>query len=448
MSTQLVQSDQGQRARRCLKRSVSFFEEQPTKTRKRWRSLRQRSPPPVELQGQRIFEADIPLSRPYVFQILSAIYWDINFVCLLRKATKMSPEENSIDPCMVNVYQKEHSKAAEMVEEAARQMNAKNLLAQIGDVSFERAEEPCLSADQKRQRELRRLEWFVFRHGWRMLAILAHAKAFRRACKHSTPQVWRVLSDAIRENRLSIEVFALSRDLDWRAPLQKHQVPGLQKALSTVVELPGDHPHHIVRTLDGGLRCPTFDGKLQVHVDGYIFDPRKWPPGTPDPTIRTPEDGPCDVCHSNEMCDCTIHSLAGTLVELVEYPLKGVGVRSLARFKKGDVLDLFIGELRPPGYEGDPVYALMHQSKMSAEGGRALICPKRYGNWTRFINHSCNPSTEFCKRTIGRKTVITVEATRNIELFEEITIDYGEAYFTNGRKCYCYESVCRYRNST
>lgn len=91
----------------------------------------------------------------------------------------------------------------------------------------------------------------------------------------------------IRENRLSIEVFACSRNLDWYSPLQKYEVPGLQRELSTLVRLPDDHPHHIVRTLDGGLRCPTTDkGKPQVHVDGYIFDPRKWPPKATDPTTR------------------------------------------------------------------------------------------------------------------------------------------------------------------
>ncbi|KAL2010261.1 hypothetical protein VTN00DRAFT_6068 [Thermoascus crustaceus] len=135
-----------------------------------------------------------------------------------------------------------------------------------------------------------------------------------------------------------------------------------------------------------------------------------------------------------------------TLVELVEYPLKGVGVRSVSKFNEGDVLDFFVGELRPLDYEGDPTYALRLRAKREE---RALICPKRYGNWTRFTNHSCGPSTRFCSRTIGGKVVMIVEAIRDIGLFEDITVDYGPEYFKNtGRMCYCFEHECNYRKDT
>lgn len=180
-STRIVQSDPGRRTRRFS--NISFFEERPKRIRRRWRPRRGRSPPPAELQGHRVFEEDLSTLLPDALNILAAIYWDINFVSLLHRVTKISPEENSIEHSMVNVYETEHNEADAMAKKVAERRKCakdvlKNGISHTEHWSLDPVAEPCLSINQKCQREIRRLEWFVFRHGWKMLAILAHFQGF------------------------------------------------------------------------------------------------------------------------------------------------------------------------------------------------------------------------------------------------------------------------------
>lgn len=74
----------------------------------------------------------------------------------------------------------------------------------------------------------------------------------------------------------------------------------------------------------------------------------------------------------------------------------------------------------------------------------ALISAKRYGNWTRFINHSCDSSTVFRLRTIGGRERVMVEAVRDIDVFEEVSVDYGAKYWGNGRFCECGLEGCAF----
>ncbi|KAF4313328.1 hypothetical protein GTA08_BOTSDO01247 [Botryosphaeria dothidea] len=70
----------------------------------------------------------------------------------------------------------------------------------------------------------------------------------------------------------------------------------------------------------------------------------------------------------------------------------------------------------------------------------------RQGNYTRFVNHSCNPNSQFEKFTwLGVQRIILVS--KGIEAGQEITVDYSGRYWTNlDKECLCGESCCRYRN--
>ena len=60
------------------------------------------------------------------------------------------------------------------------------------------------------------------------------------------------------------------------------------------------------------------------------------------------------------------------------------------------------------------------------------------GNWTRFANHSCEANCSIDNVEHHGKRLIIYRAGRDIELFEEITVNYGRDYFKNkGLQCLC-----------
>ena len=101
-----------------------------------------------------------------------------------------------------------------------------------------------------------------------------------------------------------------------------------------------------------------------------------------------------------------------------------------------------MGEIYPATDTSDPIYgfdfSLPHQG---LDDTIAVISAKRYGNWTRFINHSCDASARFHTVRVGERYRVVVKSVREVGLFEELTVDYGEAYW-NGRRCQCGAEGC------
>ncbi|KAL4988411.1 hypothetical protein BDW68DRAFT_158972 [Aspergillus falconensis] len=361
-----------------------------------------------------------------VTDILASIYYDINYVCIVRTNCKF---ENMAEN--VAYYRLQYSQSADLLD---------MLIGQIINPERYQASDP--------RGILRRMGEFVALFGWKMLSICITAEGFRRAVREIRHGgIWGELMEKMRENQWSLEVFARSRNLDWRGQLLKYahlRIPKLDAELRPCRKMWSQHPHHIVQSMNKKVKRPWFKGDTQIHVDKPVFDPDsenlKAKGQTTDPTLRRPEDGDCDLC-GLDSCDCEIDFSAGSLVELVERPLTGTGVRALTSFREGDILGQFIGEIQPTDFDDDEVYALAHVSKVDMEEPLAIISPKKYGNWTRYIAHSCNASCEFRARTIGRHTVMTVEARRNIVAGEDVTINYGAEYW-EGKQCMCGEENC------
>ncbi|KAL2849242.1 hypothetical protein BJY01DRAFT_147462 [Aspergillus pseudoustus] len=358
--------------------------------------------------------------KKLVNDILASVYYDINTVCVMRTNARLDPNfENTTH------YQIQFRESTALLD-------------RVVSYTFD----PAPHADPRGM--LRRLDGFVKLFGWKMLSICMLAEGFRRACREiSHPAIWMVLIKKFKDNRLSLEVFARSRNLDWRGQLLKYSglgLPKLENELRPARSMWQQHPHHIVQSVENKVKRPIYENYPQINIDRCIIDSSKWET-LEDPTTRTIYDGRCDLCRSPEICDCKLDPSPGTLVELVERPGTGTGVRALTNFKKGDILGPFIGELLPPGYSGDPVYALAHISKKDADTTIATVSPRHYGNWTRFLAHSCNASTAFRARTIGDRTVMTIEAERDISAFEDITINYGKGYWI-GKTCMCGEKNC------
>ncbi|RHZ74286.1 hypothetical protein CDV55_108954 [Aspergillus turcosus] len=371
-----------------------------------------------------------------VHDILAAMYYDIHQLCcirndLMKNRVRRFPE--------LEFYKGEHQEAAALIDRTIRRAQ----LAKVGQTS---SDDLTYSSKQEAHRvgqSFRRLSFLLF-------AICALSEAFRLALCKEDQLVWQVLVHKIAENSASIATFARSRGLDWQGLLLKHadkEIPWVQQVLSPISDLAG-HFHEWVITNDS-LRKPRYERHRQINIDHNLFNPSYFK-DKKDPTIRVPDrDGRCDLCYAEQKCGCRISGTprGACFVELVDYPPRGIGVRALTRFKKGEILDQYFGELRPVDYQDDHAYALLHESKMVEGSPLALISAKRYGNWTRFLNHSCKPSTMFLKMTVGKRITVAVQAVRDIDIFEEITIDYGKGYWKN-RVCLCGEPDCHSQGAT
>ena len=318
---------------------------------------------------------------------------------------------------------------------------------------------------------LERYSHVILSNGLMILCILAYSQRFREACTKLNPWEWSSVSHRLGANISSLEYFAKVRGLQWvrlltcDAGVATWAIQNPEFVQQTL-DVGRDHPHSWIIPGSGNmLMRATFRGQAQIPVERNIYSaltfslhpkpsnwPVKWPYPT-DPTTRRPFTK-CRLCYSsnNIKCDCdpTTHPLVlRPLVELQLYGAKGVGVRALQYIKEHDILDEHVGELIPSTAPRDDEFGChldVEPRKNRAPQVVAQISSKVYGNWTRYINHSCNASTLFELAVIGDKLRVLVVATRDIDIFEEITLDYGDGYFDKvaGLVCRCEEKTCRY----
>lgn len=307
---------------------------------------------------------------------------------------------------------------------------------------------------------------FASKYGWMMLSILANSAAFREAARTHGEVRWSALCDSVCENKNSIEVFAKSRELNWKAALDQRrdfdrwvlflneQYPDLR---------PPQHPHHLIVPAGAGLlKIPRYGGRDQLNILNNQYDildfeshdkPHVWPyevkyPGDPSELLhklgRT-----CLLC-SQHGCNCdpnTHPSVIRPLVELIEYDGKGVGIRALQPIQKYKPLGEYVGEIIHPRGTKDleGTYALAIPGPNNSYETVGIINARHYGNWTRYINHSCDPNTEFASMCIGRKQRALIRTLRDVAMFEELTVHYGDDYWIHRESiCRCGSSNCRF----
>lgn len=122
-------------------------------------------------------------------------------------------------------------------------------------------------------------------------------------------------------------------------------------------------------------------------------------------------------------------------------------MRALANFKRHDILGEYVGIVAPlKSGLIDDVYSMTMCAFDPATGkveDVANIFPRKFGNWTRFLNHSCSPATNFIWGLVGDQVITTIRAVRDISIFEEITVDYGENYWSDpDYYCLCGSANC------
>ncbi|KAG2393991.1 hypothetical protein C9374_003755 [Naegleria lovaniensis] len=171
-------------------------------------------------------------------------------------------------------------------------------------------------------------------------------------------------------------------------------------------------------------------------------------------------------------------SLVNKGVTIRKHPLKNWCVYSNEVISKGQFIAEYVGVVQPIMMIHNSTVALntfpnnhdytfiLKNIDESADGDTHEICGKYHGNFTSFINHSCNPNLiafhvlkverEERKENHPMNTFLIKEdvhmphvylfAKRNIEQDEELTLDYGHEYVQhvmNG-ECFCESKYCRY----
>lgn len=299
-------------------------------------------------------------------------------------------------------------------------------------------------------------------HGWMMLSILAHSEAFRNACRNFDETSWNKLMQSIDREHLSLELFFKVRGLNWKTPLhalERFLPPNTltsyfesQKS-GELPEICFERPHsYVVPGKDRVLYRPNYLGTPHLDIPSCKYDPQVF---RQDPSLRTSNNGSCYGC-SRTSCTCepsTCQNVTQPLVELIQCSAqKGIGVRNLQRIKKGDVLDEYVGIFMHASSVKDATYALELERPLSdcvRTNNPVLIDAQIYGNWTRYINASCQPSLKFMPAIIGNKYRMMVVATKDINIFEELTIGYGDDYWleSDARMCECNEQHCLYADA-
>jgi SET domain-containing protein len=138
---------------------------------------------------------------------------------------------------------------------------------------------------------------------------------------------------------------------------------------------------------------------------------------------------------------------------------RGIGVYTKSRFKKGAVLGWYAGEIKPSDYGNENSDYLLevkigpitdasdvpsYPPDSLPHSNTVLIDAAHKGNWTRFINHSCNAYAIFHQTRVGDTTVMIVEAVRDVPAGVELTVNYGLDYYgpKSKRVCHCGADNC------
>lgn len=252
-------------------------------------------------------------------------------------------------------------------------------------------------------------------------------------------------------------------------------------------------------SMDGVCRLATSSGavpEIPRQVIDYTFDPsdfaldpypstfpkgEPWPPTKAEhlllPIGAAGEDCVGNRCYTKDICTdpkCG-HTFAQwkratrnwqEYFDLQKTKNRGIGAYTNVAFKKGDVLGWYAGEIVPTGFYENNDYLMEMPvghadwpksssdcesiSGRGADSGYAssdtsvpneeetvMIDASRKGNWTRFINHSCNPYCEFRMRRVGNTRIMVVQAIKSIPVGVELTVAYGEDYYGPATRKIC-----------
>ncbi|KAJ5238887.1 hypothetical protein N7468_003506 [Penicillium chermesinum] len=200
----------------------------------------------------------------YTLKAVEAIYWDINFVSQLRASA-----QNKTNEIEKRLYERALHYAYRLAYNCAHASH----------------KTPSGTNDRgNRGMEYRGLRLTVI-GGWKLLGICAYAESFHKISKIANESQWECFEHLLTSECDSIKIFASSRGLEWRAPLNAlaQQDAGILKDLGPQINIAQEHPHHTVQTRDGGLKRPVYSGCAQVNAGSNIYNPHEFRGSPPNP---------------------------------------------------------------------------------------------------------------------------------------------------------------------
>lgn len=163
-----------------------------------------------------------------------------------------------------------------------------------------------------------------------------------------------------------------------------------------------------------------------------------------------PEQFDFAVFECNHMCRCSHETCPNRVAQRPrDVPLEifktvdcGWGVRAPIAVPRGKVIGVFTGELSQSA-DDDYTYHL----DWFDPNNRWRVTSRRYGNWSRFLNHSCYPNLKaygviydsIPDADDDQRHRLAFVALRDIAKYEELTIDYAPKMRRGGQKDGCCE---------
>jgi hypothetical protein len=146
------------------------------------------------------------------------------------------------------------------------------------------------------------------------------------------------------------------------------------------------------------------------------------------------------------------------LLELYDTGTVGNGVRALQSIPRDTYIGAYVGEVYPlvdkTGRDiiryGEPADTA-YQFRVPEDSQKPpdpvpyfAIDSAHLGNWTRFMNHSCDPVVEFSYRNIGQEWHVVCRTLKKVHFGQPLTASYGDEYFISRRMpCLCATEKCR-----
>ncbi|KAK4466045.1 hypothetical protein QBC42DRAFT_156277, partial [Cladorrhinum samala] len=129
------------------------------------------------------------------------------------------------------------------------------------------------------------------------------------------------------------------------------------------------------------------------------------------------------------------------MIEIKDTRETGKGAFLLAgnTIQAGDWIGEYLGRILPAGSArantSDYVYKL--DGLLNSRMRQVDVDAAAEGNWTRFLNHCCRPNCASAEIYVGKVRLTAFYALRQISAGEELTINYGKAYFNSAPKIMC-----------
>lgn len=178
-----------------------------------------------------------------------------------------------------------------------------------------------------------------------------------------------------------------------------------------------------------------------THLDTCQIDEEAW--GLYDPRVVHPAHSQnshtCQVCHERQSddppqnaCTCFPNLYPQTAahnapVQVYRTPNgRNNGLVACLPFDRGTAVGEFVGQITSGLANLDIMVG-------QTESGSYQIWQGRQGNYTRFVNHSCQPNSQY-ERFMWMGTQRIVLVSKGIEAGEEVTVDYSDTYW---KVCVC-----------